>query len=80
MNRNPAQVVYIQPPSNGFGTAGFTFAIIGLFTLGIFWPLSLLLCFCGLFFKPAGLATAGFIISLVGIMVQIFVVLVMMHS
>jgi len=69
------QLVISQAPQpyNGVGTAGFVLALIGLF---IFWipvigwilpVLGVILSFVGLFFKPKGLAIAGFIISLISI-------------
>jgi len=59
--------------SNGCGIAGFVLALIALF-LGaipvvgwILWILGLVLSFVGLFKSPRGLAIAGLIISLIGI-------------
>jgi hypothetical protein len=66
------QNVYVEK-SNGAGTAGFIFALIGLILSGvpvvnwILWFLGILLSFIGLFKAPRGLAVAGFIISIIGI-------------
>lgn len=54
------------PPSNGLGTAGFIVSLVGLFTGGILSPLGLLLSFIALFRRPRGMATAGFIIGMIG--------------
>ena len=65
-------------PSNGLGTTGFVFAIIGLFlgvipVLGwILWFFGVLFSFIGLFKKPRGLAIAGFIISFIDLIIIIF--------
>lgn len=65
------EVIYIldppKPPTNGFGVAGFTVGILGLFTFGLLSPIGLILSFIGLFKKPRGFAAAGFAMSLVGV-------------
>jgi len=59
--------------SNGIGVAGFVLAIVAVFlgwvpVLGwILWFLGLLLSFIGVFKEPRGLAIAGLIVSLIGI-------------
>lgn len=66
-------VVNQSQKSNGIGTAGFVIALIALFlgwvpVLGwILWLLGLIFSFVGIFKKPKGLAIAGLVISLIGI-------------
>ena len=76
------QTVIINAPehkSNGTGTAGFVLALIALFlgwipVLGwIVWLLGLILSCAGLFKEPKGLAIAGFVISLVDLLLLIAV-------
>jgi len=68
-----------QKKSNGLGTAGFVLALIALFlvwvpVLGwILWLLGLIFSFIGVFKKPKGLAIAGLVISLIGIIVLIVI-------
>ena len=65
--------------SNGVGTAGFVLAIISVFfgwipVLGwILWILGLTLSFAGVFKKPRGLAIAGLVLSLIGIVLLLAV-------
>jgi hypothetical protein len=65
--------------SNGAGIAGFILALISLFIgwvpiLGwLFWFLGLVLSFIGIFRKPRGLAIAGLIISLLGLILLLFI-------
>ncbi|MBQ7551248.1 MAG: hypothetical protein IJT04_06955 [Bacteroidales bacterium] len=62
-----------ETKKNGLGTAGFVLAIIALFlgivpVLGwIVWALGLIFSFVGIFKKPKGLAIAGLVISLIGV-------------
>lgn len=64
-----------QSQSNGIGTAGFVLALIGIFlgwvpVLGwIIWLLGLILSAVGVMRKPKGLAIAGLVISLVGLII-----------
>ena len=59
--------------------AGFVLALIALFlgwvpVLGwVLWLLGLILSFVGIFKKPKGLAIAGLVISLLGLILLIFV-------
>jgi len=59
--------------SNGNGTAGLVFALLTIFfgwfpVLGwIMWFLGLLFSFIGVFKSPRGLAIAGLIISIIGL-------------
>ena len=79
----PPQVINViqqeAPKKNGLGTAGFVLAIIALFLgwipfLGwVMWFLGLLFSFIGVFKAPRGLAIAGLIISLIGIILLIVV-------
>lgn len=78
----PAQTVIVnqvEKKSNGMGTAGFVLALIALF-LGwvpivgwLVWILGLIFSFIGVFKTPKGLAIAGLIISLIGIILLIVV-------
>lgn len=79
---NAGQTVIInqqEKKSNGVGTAGFVLALIALFlgwvpVLGwIVWVLGLILSFVGVFKKPKGMAIAGLVISLIGIILLLTV-------
>jgi hypothetical protein len=65
--------------SNGIGTTGFILALLALFlgwvpVLGwIMWALGLILSFVGVFKVPRGLAIAGLVISLIGIILLLVV-------
>lgn len=65
--------------SNGIGTAGFVLALIAVFlgwvpVLGwIIWLLGLILSFVGVFKEPKGMAIAGLVISLIGIILLLTV-------
>ena len=81
-SENQGQTIIIngnQNKSNGIGTAGFVLAIIALFLgwipiLGwLVWLTGLVLSFVGIFRKPKGLAIAGLVISLIGIILLIFI-------
>lgn len=73
------RTVYIERRTNGLGTAGFVLAVLtivlgwipvfGWFT----WALGLLFSFIGMFKAPRGLAIAGFVISLLGLIMILFV-------
>jgi hypothetical protein len=69
----------IEKQSNGLGTAGFVLALIALFLgwipfLGwVIWLLGLIFSFVGVFNTPKGLAIAGLVISLIGIILLIVV-------
>ncbi|GHU12585.1 hypothetical protein FACS1894161_1140 [Spirochaetia bacterium] len=71
---NIQQTPYINR-SNGIGVTGFVLALISLLLswapiVGwIIWFLGLLFSFIGMFKSPRGLAVAGFIISLIGIII-----------
>lgn len=79
----PKQMIVINqqpvPRSNGLGTAGFVLALIALFLgwvpfLGwIIWLLGLIFSACGMFKPPRGLAIAGLVISLIGIILLLVV-------
>lgn len=65
--------------SNGIGTAGFVLALVALFlgwvpVLGwIIWVLGLIFSFVGVFKAPKGMAIAGLVISLIGIILLLAV-------
>ena len=75
-----------QNPGNGLGIAGFVLALIAVFTswipvLGwIIWLLGLIFSAVGSFKKPRGLAVAGLIISLAGLILLITVAAAIMSS
>lgn len=73
---NAGQTIIVnqqEKKTNGVGTAGFVLALIAIFlgwipVLGwIIWVLGLILSFVGVFKKPKGMAIAGLVISLIGI-------------
>lgn len=79
---NSGQTIIVnqqEKKSNGVGTAGFVLALIALFlgwvpVLGwIVWVLGLILSFVGVFKKPKGMAIAGLVISLIGIILLLTV-------
>jgi len=80
-NANYGQTIIVKQKieSNGTGTAGFVLALIALFLgwipiLGwMLWVLGLILSFIGIFKRPRGLAIAGLVISLIGIILLIFI-------
>lgn len=63
--------------TNGIGTAGFILALLGILLIWlpfinfILWGLGLLFSIIGLFKKPKGLAIAGFVISMISIVISI---------
>lgn len=68
-----------EKKSNGIGTAGFVLALIAVFlgwvpVLGwIIWLLGLIFSFVGVLKEPKGLAIAGLVISLIGIILLLTV-------
>lgn len=78
----PNHTVIVQQvggKSNGVGTAGFVLSLVALF-LGsvpfigwILWLLGIIFSFAGIFKQPRGLAIAGLVISLIGIIVILFI-------
>lgn len=75
-------VIIQQAPSqgsNGLGTAGFILALLALIFCRvpvldwILWILGLVLSFCGVFKAPKGLAIAGLVISLIGLILIVVV-------
>lgn len=75
-------VIILQAPSqgsNGLGTAGFILALLALIFCWvpvldwILWILGLVLSFCGVFKAPKGLAIAGLVISLIGLILIVVV-------
>lgn len=81
-NENQKPIIIVQQEkkeSNPIGIVGFVLAIISLFigwlpVFGwLFWLLALILSVVGIFKKPRGLAIAGLIISIIGILFAIFI-------
>lgn len=75
--RSNVYFVQRESQSNGIGIAGFVLAVLALF-LGwvpffgwIIWLLGLILSFVGIFRTPKGLAIAGLVISLIGLIIFI---------
>ncbi len=75
-------VIIQQAPSqgsNGLGTAGFILALLALIFCWvpvldwILWILGLVFSFCGVFKAPKGLAIAGLVISLIGLILIVAV-------
>lgn len=72
-------IINQQTPSrsNGLGVAGFVLSLIAVFFgwvpfLGwVLWLLGLILSICGVFKTPKGLAIAGLVISLIGLILLI---------
>lgn len=71
-------IIQERPSTNGMGIAGFVMALLTLF-LGwipvfgwVLWGLSLLFSFIGIFKRPRGLAIAGLILSIVGLVFIVF--------
>ena len=71
--------IYVERRTNGLGTAGFVLAVLTI-VLGwvpvfgwFIWALGLLFSFIGMFKAPRGLAIAGFVISLLGLIMILFV-------
>lgn len=68
------------PSTNGMGTAGFVLAIITLcfswlpYIGGVTWILGLIFSVIGMGQKPRGLAIAGFVISLVSIVILLAII------
>ena len=74
------------PKSNGMGVAGFVLALIAAFfgwipVLGwILWVLGLIFSFVGIFKRPRGLAIAGLVISMIGLVLLLVVFGVIMAA
>ena len=74
---NQTTVIVNDRKSNGVGTAGFIFALMGIIFSWvpvvdfIVWFLGAFLSFIGLFKAPRGLAITGFILSIIGIIIII---------
>jgi len=79
---NSGQTIIVnqqEKKSNGVGTAGFVLSLIAI-VLGwipilgwIIWALGLILSFVGVFKSPKGMAIAGLVISLIGIILLLTV-------
>ena len=81
MPQNPQTIIIRQEEksTNGIGTAGFIMSLIAIF-LGwipiigwIIWIVGLVLSFAGILKRPKGMAIAGLVISLIGIIMLVFV-------
>lgn len=78
--RQQVVVNQIGSNSNGMGTAGFVMALISFILCWLpgvnwfVWFLGLLFSFIGMFKNPRGLAIAGFIISLIDLIILIAVI------
>ena len=74
---NQTTVIVNERKSNGIGTAGFVFALLGIILSWVpvvdfvIWFLGLLFSFIGLFKAPRGLAITGFLLSIIGIIIII---------
>lgn len=74
-NTNQTVVVQTEKSSagNSLGTAGFVLAVLAIvfswlpFVNFILWMLGLIFSFVGIFKQPRGLAVAGFVLSMMGI-------------
>lgn len=72
---NQTIVIQTEPPpaTNSFGAAGFILAVLAIvfswlpFVNFILWILGLIFSFVGIFKQPRGLAVAGFVLSMMGI-------------
>lgn len=77
ITNNTTTVVIERDHSNGIGTAGFVFALLGLIFCWIpyldvlLWFLGFVFSIIGMFKSPRGLAITGFILSLILIVVII---------
>ena len=77
---NQPQVVVVEKKGNGLGTAGFVHALLALIFCWvpildwILWLLGLIFSIIGVFKPKKGLAIAGLVISLIGIIAIIVVV------
>ncbi|MDR1673500.1 MAG: hypothetical protein LBS09_08615 [Bacteroidales bacterium] len=70
----------VERKSNGAGTAGFVLALIALVTCWIpvigwiIWLLGFIFSFVGIFKRPRGLAIAGFVVSLIDLILLVIVI------
>lgn len=73
----------VEKKTNGMGTAGFVLSLVAIFfgcfaplASCILWLLGLIFSFIGVFRRPRGLAIAGLVISLIGIiLILVFIAL-----
>ncbi len=74
---NQTTVIVNERKSNGIGTAGFVFALLGIILSWVpvvsfvIWFLGLLFSIIGLFKAPRGFAITGFLLSIIGIIIII---------
>lgn len=78
--QQPQQNIYVnnaERKSNSMGAAGMIMAIVALFVSWIpilswiVWMLGLIFSIIGVFKEPRGMAIAGLVISLIGVIIQI---------
>ena len=84
--QTPYGVPYPQPRrSNGIGTAGFVVTLVNMvlgfipfvnFLCIILWPLGLILSIIGMLKSPRGLAIAGFVLSLLGVILLLILLMI----
>ena len=78
--RQTVIVQQVARESNGVGTAGFVLALISLMFswlpgIGwVVWFLGFLLSFIGMFKSPRGLAIAGFLISIIDLIILVSII------
>ena len=78
--QQPQIIVVNSNQSNGCGTAGFIFALLSICLCWapvagwLIWFLGLSLSFVGLFKEPRGLAVAGFILSVIDLIILIMII------
>ena len=80
MEESNIRVVYVEDnrnKGNGMGTAGFVLSLVSVvfcwlpILAWITWFLGFLFSFIGVFKKPRGLAIAGLVLSVIGIIILI---------
>lgn len=57
------QPLHVMVDTNGLGTAGFVFSLLGLITCGLLGPIGLAISLFALIWPPRGMATAGVIMG-----------------
>ena len=59
--------ILLQKQTNGLAVAGFCLMILGWLTCGILCVPAMIVCGVAMFYDPPGLAIAGFILSIPGV-------------